>query len=308
MYRFKIVIVFLIACIYLSCSQENRDHAMMEKAETSQAEATTDTIAAGNGFVSSSAAVEDKKDTTHKFIRTANLKFKVKDVIQATYRIEDITRQQGGFVTYTNLNSQVNDSNTTPINADSTLETTFYMVTNTMTLRVPNTKLDTTLKQIAKTIDYLDYRIIQAEDVALQLLSNNLSQKRAAQNEARLNRVLESGKKQWNDANTAESIGSQQEHADAALLSNLSLKDQMQFSTVQLSIYQRQTAKRELIANYKNIDAYEPSLGSKLLEALKTGWNVLTTILVFLTQLWGLFLFGIVAYVLYRKFRHKFKS
>src|SRR5688572_5416462 len=39
--------------------------------------------------VSSSAAAVSK-DTSRKFIRTADLKFKVKNVIKATYRIEDI--------------------------------------------------------------------------------------------------------------------------------------------------------------------------------------------------------------------------
>ena len=149
--------------------------------------------------VSSSAAVEKGKDSTRKFVRTAELKFKVNSVIKSTYDIEDITNQQGGFVTYTNLTSTINNVTTTPISEDSSLETTSYVVTNTITLRVPNTKLDTTLKEIARNIEYLDYRIIKAEDVALQILSNNLTQKRAAKNEERLTNAIDNRGRKLNE-------------------------------------------------------------------------------------------------------------
>ncbi len=116
-------------------------------------EAKSDSIS--KDFISSSAAIENKKDTAHKFIRTADLKFKVKSVIKSTYNIEEITSRQGGFVTYTNLTSSIDKITPTAVSADSSLETTQYTVTNSITLRVPNIKLDTTLKEISKNIDYL---------------------------------------------------------------------------------------------------------------------------------------------------------
>src|ERR1017187_10006070 len=51
-----------------------------------------------NGFISSSAAKETGKDTSRRFIRTAEMKFKVKSVIQSTYAIESIVKHMGGFV------------------------------------------------------------------------------------------------------------------------------------------------------------------------------------------------------------------
>ncbi len=156
---------------------------------------------------------------------------------------------------------------------------------------------------------YLDYRIIKAEDVALQILSNNLTQKRSAKNETRLTKAIDNRGKKLNETTIAEEVLlSKQEQADNAKISNLSLTDQINFSTINLSIYQRQTIKRELISNDKNIDAYEPSFGRKILEALKFGWDILEAFLVFLIKLWGLFLFGLIAYFIYRKFRHKLKK
>ncbi len=172
----KIIIVLGLAISLFGCGHANNE--MKEEQEL--------LLSKPNPSISSSAAVEDNKDTTRKFIRTAELKFKVKSVIKSTYDIEEITNRHGGFVTLTSLISDIDNVTTTAVSADSSLETTYYKVTNSITLRIPNTKLDTTLKEISRNIDFLDYRTIKAQDVALQILSNNLTQKRASQNEERL--------------------------------------------------------------------------------------------------------------------------
>lgn len=293
----RIILAAAIAITLFGCSA-NSDRNRMESKAAADASA--------NAFISSSAAVEKNKDTTRKFIRTADLKFKVKSVIKSTYNIEDITAKQGGFVIYTKLASNLDYTNTIPVSADSSLETTYYTVNNTITLRVPNTKLDSTLKLISMNIDYLDYRVIKAEDVALQILSNNLTQRRAAKNEERLTNAIDSkGKKLKETTSAEEMVVSKQEQADNAKIANLSLTDQIKFSTINLIIYQRQTVKRELIPNNKNIDAYEPGFGSKIVESIKFGWTILETIFIFLTRLWGVFLIGIVAYLVYRFIKNK---
>jgi len=285
-----------ITLLFFSCGP-----SMEEKR---RAESTSDTTSVG--FTSSTAAVENNKDTSRKFIRTADLKFKVKSVISSTYTIEDIAAHQGGFVTYTNLTSNTDNVTTTAVSADSSLETTYYTATNTMTIRVPNTRLDTTLKEISANIDYLDYRIIKADDVALQILANSLTQKRSAKNEERLkNAILSQAKKLNETTNAEELLLSKQEQADMAKISNLALIDQISFSTVNLIIYQRQSIKRELILNVRNIDAYEPGFGSQILESMMFGWDILEAFIVFLTKLWGLFVFAIAVYILYRIVKHQ---
>jgi hypothetical protein len=160
----------------------------------------------------------------------------------------------GGFVTYTNLTSNIDDNETKPVSSDSSLVITHFTVTNSITLRVPNTRLDTTLKLLSANIDYLDYRIIKADDVALQMLSNNLTLKRSAKNENRITHAIDHRGKKLNETTTAEEVVlSKQEQADNARIANLSLRDQLNFSTVNLVIYQRQSFRHELIANDKNI-------------------------------------------------------
>jgi len=260
-------------------------------------------------LVSSSAAVVNKKDSTHKFIRTADLKFKVKSVIKSTYNIEDLTARQGGFVTYTNLSSNIDEHESERISRDSLLVTTRFTVTNTITLRVPNTRLDSTLKEIAKNIDFLDYRIIKADDVALQLLSNNLTINRSSKNETRLTKAITThGKKLKETTEAEEVVLNKQEQADQARISNLSLRDQLNFSTINLIIYQPQTIKHELISNDERKKEYEPGLGTKIVDALLNGWDILEAALVFIINLWGLILIGGVVFLTYKLYGNKIKK
>jgi len=178
-----------------------------------------------------------------------------------------------------------------------------------MSIRVPNTKLDSTLCAVAVYIEFLDYRNIKADDVALQLLTNKMTQKRIHRHEKRLEESIDTRGRKLNETTDAEeNLYDKQEHGDAAIVSNLSLNDQINFSTIKLEFYQRETLKRELIANDKNIDAYEPGFGYKVMEALSEGWKLLVGFLVFFARLWGFILLAIVVYVLFKRFSHLLKG
>jgi len=292
----KIILGFVLSVLFIGCTPKKAEEAP-----------SVDSTAVS--MVSSSAAVENKKDSTHKFIRTADLKFKVKSVIKSTYNIEELTARMGGFVTYTELNSSIDDTETKSVSADSSLIITHFTVTNSITLRVPNTKLDSTLKLISANIDYLDHRIIKADDVALQMLSNNLAIKRSAKNESRITKAIDNRGKKLNETTTAEEVVvNKQEQADNARVANLSLRDQMNFSTINLVIYQRQAVRHELVANDKNIKEYESGFGTKILDSISNGWNILEAVIVFIFNLWGLVLLGVIIFVLYKLYVIKFKK
>ena len=184
----KIVLTLLALGMVLSC----KESASKENAAYAE-EATTDSTS----VISSSAAVENK-NSNRKFVRTADVKFKVKNVAKSTYAIEDATTKFGGFVTYTNLQSNIHSEDRTKVSQDSTLVTTKYKVDNNISIRVPNTKMDTVIKTIAKQIHFLDYRIIKADDVSLQMLSNELAQKRSNSSEKRLENAIDSKRKKLN--------------------------------------------------------------------------------------------------------------
>ncbi|MFN7045412.1 MAG: DUF4349 domain-containing protein [Flavobacterium sp.] len=292
----KIVLTLLALGLVLSCkeSASKENAAYME-------EAVTDSTS----VISSSTSVENK-NSNRKFVRTADVKFKVKNVAKSTYAIEDATTKFGGFVTYTNLQSNIHSEDRTKVSQDSTLVTTKYKVDNNITIRVPNTKMDTVIKTIAKQIHFLDYRIIKADDVSLQMLSNELAQKRSNSSGKRLVNAIDSKGKKLNQIVDAENVlDNKKEQNDASKLQNLSLQDQVNFSTLTLNIYQDESIKQEMVANEKSINAYLPNIGLQIWDSVKTGWFMLEHIISFVVVLWPFVLIGFLGFLGYKKFLKK---
>lgn len=294
--RTKLGLALLLFGFVFACKQADAlDNATEAAADNTAAEST----------ISSNAAVE-KKESNRKFVRTADLKFKVKNVAKSTYAIENIVSKNGGFVTFTDLKSNINEKSETKISQDSTLETTRFTVDNTITLRVPNTQLDTVLKSMVKEVAFLDSRLIKSDDVALQLLSNKMAQKRLASHQKRLEKGIDTKGKKLNDITNAEDkvLGRETEN-DETVLQNLSLKDQVNFSTVTLYLYQRESVLQEIVANEKSINAYRPHIGLQIWDSLKTGWFMFEAIVSFIIQLWALLLLAVLGVFAYRKFVKK---
>jgi hypothetical protein len=289
-------------------SCKNADHKEESTDNASAAESVvTESAPTANGpGLATTSAASTKNDNGRQFLRTADMKFKVDDVAKSTYAIENTVQKFGGIVTNTNLQSVISEHKEIQVSPDSTLETTKYTVENSMTLRVPNRQLDTVVKAIAKQVNYLDFRIIKAEDASLQMLSNNMAQARNEAHKKRMENAIDKQSRKLNDiASTENGLLNKQENADNAAIENLSTRDKVAFSTVTLALYEKEKVKQELVANEKSINAYRPHIGLQIWDSLKTGWFILEGILAFVAKLWSLILIALIAIFLFRKYGRK---
>ena len=245
-----------------------------------------------------SASAEKEALLARQFIRPADVKCRVENVAKAVDRVERITAQQAGFVVLTKLDSQINDTEMVAVSADSLLETTHYTVNNTMTLRVPNARLDTTLRAIVALANFIDVREIKSDDVALQRLTADLTRRRNADHDVRLRRAIDGRGRKLGETTTAEdSRLNGQAESDEARINDLSLADQIQYSTVTLNLYQRPLTTRTLFPNFTNVRVYEPSFFTQAADALATGADVLVALVLFLLKSWGVILFVLAVYI-----------
>ncbi|MFN8325653.1 MAG: DUF4349 domain-containing protein [Flavobacteriaceae bacterium] len=296
----KISLALLLLGFAFSCKQVNYEDTGENSTDKIVATDSTATVP-----LSSKAAVEPK-NRNRKFVRTADVKFRVKDVAKSTYAIEDAISRNGGFVTFTDLKSTINERDEKQINQDSIVETTKFTVENTITFRAPNNKLDTILKSMAKEVDFLDTRNIKAEDVTMQFLANNMSQKRIQKHTKRLENDIDNKGKKLDQINDSENdILEKETESDNAALNSLSLEDRTAFSTVTLFLYQRESIKSVVLVNPKNIDSYRPNIGLQIVESLKSGWLVLEAIIVFIVKIWWLILFVTIGIFIYKKYARK---
>ena len=313
----KLGIFTIVVILMLSCSQSRERYSaqvaevnlsmLMEEPSLVEKESFSDNQNySPETYISSSAALENSSDTTKRMIRTANIKFKVKDVIKATYNIENIIVKNSGFVENTNLTSQIDYTKEAAIKEDSTLLTTYYTVSNMLVLRVPNIQLDTTLKEIAQFVEFMDYRIINAKDVTLDLLSKRLEQNRLARYDSRMINAIDNTGKRLNDVSGAEdNLLSKQVQADEAKLANLQTLDKIKFSTITLSLYQNQNIKYEVFAKEKTIKPYSTPFGTRVMDALKFGWTIIVDFFLFLVNIWSVILITALVLLCVRYFKKR---
>lgn len=283
--------VLAVTAMFLSCKQgETQEESATRESAPATASASNDTGQTAGDTIK-------KLTDTRKLIRTADLKFKVKDVAKSTTVIEIATRKFGGLITKSDLKSQVSNREETQFSQDSTLVSTTFTVENDMVIRVPNAALDTVVKSIAAEIDFLDLRVIKADDVALQLLSAELLQKRKSQQQRRMENAIDrKGRKLDQIVAAEDQLANKNEDSDNAKLGNLALMHQIAYSTITLQIYQPETMRKELTAS---MIAPRSHIGLQLLHSIQTGWYILEDILAFIVRLWSLIaiaLFGILVY------------
>ena len=322
MNKIKFVIILLSLFLIGSCSHSDKHYEMRSPMEEIAREISNEEVYEeyeeapdadaseypAESYISSSAALENPADTTRSMIRTAHIKFKVADVIKSTYSIENIAVRQGGFVENSNLSSRIDNTKRTRIKKDSILVTSYYTISNKLTLRVPNTKLDTTLTEIAQFVAFMDYRVIEAKDVTLDLLSKRLEQNRLKNFDNRMKSAIGGKDSKLGDVSSSESnLLSKQAQADAAKLENMRILDKINFSTIELQLYQNQKIKYETIAREEEIKLYKTPFGTRLLDALEDGWFAIVEIFLFLVNIWSIILLGGIIFWVVRYWKRKRK-
>lgn len=273
----------------LTSSEMDSAAAAMEAPAEAEVVAEDAAKETGN-IVSSRAARENPKDSVHKFIRTANLKFETSDVARSTVAIEDVAIQMGGFVCKSNLSTQVFQEDEKPYSVDSLMRVSKVRIEASVVIRVPVSKLDSTLKLISKEVKFLDYRNVDANEVSRQLLAGKMSLQRLNSHDQRQEQHIDKGGK-LNDVTGAEdSRFDRQMQADQQVLNTLELKDQIQYSTVELDLYQAEMLKKQLIES--NVDRFEAGIGTRMGLAIHRGCSMLEWIVLALMHIWPLLLIG----------------
>lgn len=293
MKKSTVILLILLAFLFLKCKvdPENTTH------EAAPEPVRTDTPVSDTVY----AKVPDGN-----FIRTADLKFEVPDVIQTTHHIEDVVAKNGGYVAYTNLSSVVTEVKTTKISSDSLLHVSSFTPSNSIIMRVPNARLDQTLREITKNADFFNFRVIKSEEASIRLLGEQLSMARSEKNNKRMEKAVEKIKP--DELTSAEALLiKNQENADQARISELTLKDQVKFSTVNIDIYQKPTLKKEITYNLENAEAFEQSFGGQLADSVSNGWYQVKKVILFLANLWAFSLLFFLIYVLIKKFGSRVK-
>ncbi|MCS3867233.1 hypothetical protein J3D55_000149 [Chryseobacterium ginsenosidimutans] len=242
----------------------------------------------------SSVATMKVKDK--QFIKTADVNIEVKDVYEATISIEKSVQELGGFVTHSNLKSNVVSEDTYNTSNEEAMLVKKYQTENTMQLRVPTEKLGELLTLINSKKLFLNSRSINAEDVTSSIKYAELEGKRIKKTSENIDQ-LKTNKDKVNMSNDNMSENNQQQ------LANMDVTDNLKYSTIDIYIKEPKLRIAEIaITNTKSIDdKYKFNFMYSAKSAFVEGYYLIQRIVVGLITVWPLLLIGAVIVYFLRK-------
>ncbi|CAA7385851.1 DUF4349 domain-containing protein [Chryseobacterium fistulae] len=284
--RLSLATLFLLG-IY-SCKKGEVAASKYELSENTDSSAITvsDSI--------SSAATMKVKDK--QFIKKAEVNMEVKDVYDATISIEKSVQELGGFVTHSNLHSNVISEDTYTTSNEDAMLVKKYQTENTMQVKVPTEKLGELLTMVNNKKLFLNVRSINAEDVTSSIQYAKLEGKRIEKTGENITQ-LKANKDKVNMSNDNMAENNLQQ------LANLNVSDHIKYSTVDIYIKEPKLRIAEIaITNTKNIDnkyKFNFIYGAK--NAFIEGIYLIQKILIGLITIWPILLIAAVVFYFLRK-------
>ena len=244
----------------------------------------------------SNSSVATMKVQDKQFIKTADVNMEVKDVYDATISIEKSVQELGGFVTHSNLKSNVLSEDTYNTSNEEAMLIKKYQSENRIQVRVPTVKLGEFLTLINNKKLFLNSRSSNAEDVTSNIKYAELEGKRIKKTSENISQLkTNKDKVKLDDENMSES--NQQQYA------NMDVADNLKYSTVDIYIKEPKIRIAEIaITNTKSIDdKYKFDFIYRAKSAFVEGYYLIQRIVVGLIVIWPILLIGVAILFLYRK-------
>lgn len=236
------------------------------------------------------------EDGQRRFIRTVSADFQVSDVTRAARRIEDLAARAGGFVTRSDIGSDVRSTHRRPLGDGRRVELSVYVQRANLQLRVPSAGAQAFMRSLAREMDFLDRRSYQAVDAQFELLRQQLARARHADARRQLARAAQAGAATDAKVDAIGAASGAAQARDEALLAQRIFEDQVAFATIDLSMHQPERVRRSEVPDVSAILEREgPGFFRRAGAALASGWTGLLDVLVALAVLWPLWLTVVLA-------------
>ncbi len=213
---------------------------------------------------------------TRKIIWTGNLELQVKNVDTVTKKISKICDKYGAFV------------------SDMSLTNTNYEISNNITVRVKSKDFTKLISDIKGSSIFIRRVEINSNDVTEEFIDIESRLKTKKEVRERYIDILKNKAGEIKDVIAAEeAIRTITEEIEAKEGRLRYLSNKVDLSTVNTLIFQKVDFKSEP-------NVYEKPYVTKMVEALKNGWAMVTEILLFVLNIWP-FILGFVLIVWKRK-------
>lgn len=282
-------IVALISLFIFGCQQHQ------EKAYMADLAAVVDSV-----------ALPDAVTPPDAVKKTAVLQFKVQDVQKANHALEAVVRSFGGDLLHSDSHLDVQRVDQERISADSLVSRKVFVRRTVLECRVPAIAFDSSIMAMESMASFLESRLIDARHVGIDRVANLAAMRNNQQWQEKLDKVIDKPVNKGRD--TEQALQQWKTAADektAAQLAQLRLNDQVTYSYITLTIYQREEVVLTYSAYLAPLQPYTPGLGEKLGDALQTSGQVLQEMLLLVVRLWPLLVLLLVGVYWWRSRKWK---
>lgn len=302
--------VIALAATLVACSQPSQENHSLASAPEAAKETLTDqnaqTLNSAIFTQENTAQLADKQ-----LIINGELHFKTKSTLDTLTAVETSALAHGGYIKESSLSSSTMDSRTYNMGDGQIKEMTLSNHHATVIVRVPKEKLADFLKEISPLMQQLTTRTLTAQDVTLDIYKSRLQSQIEQDKQKALNDLESSPKDTLNDKTTVASESALARHEALFYeLEQKALMDKVALSTLSLQFYDNPVLHESIRPDLDKALSHELSrnFGHEFLSSLHTGWYYLLSMLLWLTQLWGLWLMIAAAlwgFGRYRKYKKR---
>lgn len=212
-----------------------------------------------------------------KIIKSANVRYKVKDVKTATKIIKQLARTYDAYI------------------SDLRFENNKYSLENRFTVKIPKQHFDAMMDSMINIAEFVDHENITTKDVTEEYIDIETRLKTKLEIKERYESILRKNAKTVDDIlATEEKLGIIQEEIEAAQGKLKYLSNKVAFSTIQIDLYQTVDYKKEP-------EAYSKTFLAKSKERLTFGWAIIEAIILGAIYIWPVLLIGLLITFLIKK-------
>jgi len=273
--RVNILLSILFIGLLLSCNSNNyKEQVPVEGVDVSQMyEAVEDSQ------TNALSTTADKKEATQKLkiIKSAEVKYKVKQVKIATNQINMMVQKFKGYI------------------SDQRFQNNAYQIENRFVIKVPEQYFDVLMDSLKQVADFVDYENITTQDVTEEYIDLQSRLKTKLEIKERYETILRQRAKTIKDIlATEEKLGIIQEEIEATQGRLNYLTNKVSFSTIQINLYET--------VNYKEVpESYKRTFFSKTKDGFSFGWKLIENIILGFIHIWPLLLLAVALFFIIKK-------
>lgn len=252
---------------------------------------------------------QDFSKISKKIIKTADVKYKVKNVKASTKDVHKLIEKLGGYISQEDFKTEDVATVEQEVIGDSMVKKVEYRISNQIVIRIPTKNFEKFLNITGKNAVSVDYKNVKAMDVTEKYvdLSTRLQTKKTI--EKRYIDILRNKAKTMHDVLEAEEkIRMLREEIEAVEGKLKYLSNQVKFSTINLNLYQESLFRMEKSAYYEH-QGDVVSFWDELGDSFSSGWDLILDFILGFVHIWP-FSIPITIVVIWaiRKFKHRKKT